>query len=115
MYDYSVGQPTEAAFQRTELSGKGLSVSMEKLLSSNLLSSVLKDLEKGKHKFVCNYKTKVQDLLNIHYNGITAFDIDHTPTTLNPYHADIKFTNKVSFTPPMQKKYRKDLMDAFKP
>ncbi|HAU0870457.1 TPA: hypothetical protein ACT9LS_000981 [Legionella pneumophila] len=116
MYAYSVGKPTEAAFQRSELLGNGLSVSIERLLSNNILKFVIKDLEKGKHQFICNYKTMVQAVINIHCNGNNAFDINHTPTLLNPSHADIKFSNYIgSLTPLMQKKYRKELMDVFKP
>lgn len=45
-YDWSVGSPAERAFQRSSLNGKGLSVSIEALLTPAIRKAVIRSLEK---------------------------------------------------------------------
>ncbi|WP_211268359.1 hypothetical protein, partial [Legionella feeleii] len=61
-YDYRVGEPSDNAFPIKQLSGSGLSVSIERLLTTKLHPIVISSLVKTNHSYICDY---VADIKNI--------------------------------------------------
>ncbi|QDP72141.1 hypothetical protein FOG18_05975 [Legionella israelensis] len=114
-YDYSVGKPTDNAFPIKQLSGKGLSVSIERLLTAQLHPIVIANLVKGNHSYICDYIADINNIFNIFDDAFNrAFELHNTPNSINPAHADIKFSSVVINAPdPEKRKFRKKLKNIF--
>lgn len=114
-YNYSVGKPTDNAFPINQLSGNGLSVSIERLLTAQLHPIVIASLVKGNHSYICDYIANTNNIFSIFDNNFSrAFELHHTPNNINPAHADIKFSSAIiNVTDPEKRKYRKKLKDIF--
>ncbi|MCW8451788.1 hypothetical protein [Legionella quinlivanii] len=114
-YDYSVGKPTDNAFPIKQLSGSGLSVSIERLLTSQLQPIIIANLAKGNHSYVCDYMANINNIYNILDDAHSrAFKLQHTPDIINPAHAEIKFSSTITnASDPEKRKYRKKLKQIF--